>query len=262
MQLDTTRIAIRERGYLELLDLALQVIRAFAAPLATAFVVGVAPMMAFNAWLLAGYAEPPLDEPVSVSYIFFMLVLISIEAPIAFAPTTLYLGAAVFQEHPRPGRIARDFFASLPQLIVFKVLLGWLYAMFCWHYLSHVILLERTPMAADDPRARTTVRRGSDLHRNEWGELFGRSVFSVLIGSLLFFSIWLSIWALQGVLVNDFDWDNSMITIYYPLTLWTVLGFFNIVRFLSYLDLRIRREGWEVELMMRAEADRLTRELR
>jgi hypothetical protein len=29
------------------------------------------------------------------------------------------------------------------------------------------------------------------------------------------------------------------------------------VRFLSYLDLRIRHEGWEVELLMRAEGLRL-----
>ena len=48
---------------------------------------------------------------------------------------------------------------------------------------------------------------------------------------------------------------------YYPLALWLVLGFFAVVRFLGYLDLRIRREGWEVELMMRAEGARLERQL-
>ena len=46
---------------------------------------------------------------------------------------------------------------------------------------------------------------------------------------------------------------------YVPLAGWLVIGFFAIVRFLAYLDLRIRREGWEVELVMRAEAARLTR---
>jgi hypothetical protein len=30
-------------------------------------------------------------------------------------------------------------------------------------------------------------------------------------------------------------------------------GYLTVVRFLAYLDLRIRREGWEAELMMRAE---------
>jgi hypothetical protein len=38
-----------------------------------------------------------------------------------------------------------------------------------------------------------------------------------------------------------------------------VAGYFAVVRFLAYVDLRIRREGWEVELVMRAERDRLMR---
>ncbi len=44
-------------------------------------------------------------------------------------------------------------------------------------------------------------------------------------------------------------------------TAWLVVGYLTVVRFLAYLDLRIRREGWEVELMMRNEAARLTRQL-
>jgi hypothetical protein len=35
----------------------------------------------------------------------------------------------------------------------------------------------------------------------------------------------------------------------------------SVVRFLSYLDLRIRHEGWEVELRMRAEGAQLVRQL-
>jgi hypothetical protein len=53
----------------------------------------------------------------------------------------------------------------------------------------------------------------------------------------------------------------SIYTFYYPLALWLVVGYLTVVRFLAYLDLRIRREGWEVELMMRTEAARLTRQL-
>jgi hypothetical protein len=46
-----------------------------------------------------------------------------------------------------------------------------------------------------------------------------------------------------------------------PLALWMVIGLMTVARYLSYLDLRIRREGWEIELKMRAEAGRLTRQL-
>ena len=49
-----------------------------------------------------------------------------------------------------------------------------------------------------------------------------------------------------------------MIHVCFPATLWLVAGYFAVVRFLSYLDLRIRREGWEIELIMRAAANRLS----
>jgi len=40
-----------------------------------------------------------------------------------------------------------------------------------------------------------------------------------------------------------------------------VAGYFSVVRFLSYLDLRIRREGWEVELIVHAAAKQFERPL-
>jgi hypothetical protein len=83
----------------------------------------------------------------------------------------------------------------------------------------------------------------------------------MLIGLPLFFSAWFSIWFLGGLLADDWQWGGIVYTLYYPLALWLVMGFFAVVRFLGYLDLRIRREGWEVELMMRAEAARLERQL-
>jgi len=42
--------------------------------------------------------------------------------------------------------------------------------------------------------------------------------------------------------------------------LWTVVVYFTVARFLSYLDQRIRNEGWEVELFLRAQRERLTRQ--
>jgi len=43
--------------------------------------------------------------------------------------------------------------------------------------------------------------------------------------------------------------------------MWTTAGYLAVVRFLAYLDLRIRQEGWEVELRMRAEGTRLMEQL-
>ena len=57
------------------------------------------------------------------------------------------------------------------------------------------------------------------------------------------------------------QFDRIVFVVYLPIAMWTVASYFTVVRFLSYLDLRIRREGWEVELRMRTEAARLTRQV-
>jgi hypothetical protein len=52
MQFDQMRIAVRERSYLELLDLALVVIRAHAGAWVALSLLGLLPFAAFNYWLL------------------------------------------------------------------------------------------------------------------------------------------------------------------------------------------------------------------
>jgi len=45
-----------------------------------------------------------------------------------------------------------------------------------------------------------------------------------------------------------------VLLVFFPLSLWCVAGISVIIRILNYLDTRIRLEGWEVELSVRAEA--------
>jgi len=258
VELDRTRIAIRERGYLEILDLSLHVIRTFARPLTLALAAGVLPAMVFNGWLLAGYAQEDYEIGVPVSYIFWMLVLVLFEAPLVTAPVTLYLGRAVFTERPSLGELAGSLLERLPQLLLFQGLLRPFY--FPRRYLNEVILLDRNPLVARDPRQKSTRQRAAEFHHGEGADLTARAIFSMLLGLLLFFSIWSSIFALRAVLLSDLDWDLTMFTVGMPATLWIVIGLFTVARFLGYLDLRIRREGWEVELMLRAEGDRLVRQ--
>ena len=58
----------------------------------------------------------------------------------------------------------------------------------------------------------------------------------------------------MGMLLFKWDWGWMMLHVGIPACMWVVSGYFSVVRFLSYLDLRIRREGWEVELVVRAAA--------
>lgn len=292
MQLDQNRIVIRERDYLDILDLALRVIRVYAGPLALAFACGVVPAACLNAWLLADYAEYDFALGFPATHMWYMFLLVVLEMPLATAPVTLYLGEALFTERPRPSEIVGKFWRSLPQLLFFQLflrsllilalfswlllsaslavfvgvsafflLIAWSVFFVAWPYLGEVILLERNPMRRKTPGQMTTNRRRRLLHAGYAGELFTRWMGALGIGSLLFVSFWASLCLAGSMLSDEWNWSGTPYTFCFPLAMWLVVGYFSVVRFLGYLDLRIRREGWEVELMMRAEQARLTRQL-
>jgi hypothetical protein len=220
--------------------------------------LGIAPFAVLNYWLLAGYIEADFEWQSPVPYLFYMLVLIFWEVPLATAPATLYLGQTMFSEEVRPRKIAGDLLESLPQLLWYQVLLRPVFAL-TRPFLNEVILLERNPMRSGNVSAPSTANRSKAIHRGGDADPFGRWLGAVAYGGILFLVLWLSAYVVRAFLLSQWDWDLPMYTTYYPLALWTVAGYFAVVRFLGYLDLRIRREGWEVELMMRAEEARLTR---
>lgn len=271
MQLDKTRIAIRERSLLELLDLALRVLREHAGPLAMAFLAGTLPIALANHWLLAsGLPTDSIDSDDLVGYIMASAWLICWEAPLATAPLTLYLGQVLFVEKPTAGGVAADFAAMAPQFIWFQVVVRALLVLFVftipvlylgWPYLSEIILLERNAWRKRGPRGTSTASRAADLHSRQRGELFLRWMGSAAAGLLLIFVVWRSLWSLAQLVINEPETRATQWTIWLPVAIWLVVGYFTIVRFLSYLDLRIRTEGWEVELLLRAEAARLARRL-
>ncbi|MCX7428462.1 MAG: hypothetical protein NTW96_22905 [Planctomycetia bacterium] len=267
MQLDNTRIAIRERTFVDVLDLALRVVRWCAGPLAIALAAGIVPTFLLNAYLLSGYEEPDFELGFPIWYMIDVALLMLWEIPLATAPATLYLGQALFEERPSAGRIAGNFVRSLPQLIWYQVVLrvmvlfppAWLWLFAQRPYLNEVILLERTPLAQKTPANPSTGRRCRTLHAGRGGDLFGRWMAAVTVGALLAASCWGSMYLGGGFLLNEWEPGNGWFTHGFHLALWLVVGLFTVVRFLGYLDLRIRREGWEVELLMRAEGARLSR---
>ena len=103
----------------------------------------------------------------------------------------------------------------------------------------------------------STGRRTRALHAGMQAEIFARWVMALAFGGVLFASLFLSLIVLHDSLLGGrWSWQATFFVV--PLVLWLVIGYFTVVRFLAYLDLRIRREGWEVELLMRAEAARLS----
>ena len=246
---DRTLIQIRERSFLDLLDLALVVVRDRPAPIVVAAVAGVAPFAAFNAWLIQSQ-----DVPFLV-YVGLLLM----EAPWATAPVTVVLGGLMFGERPTAGRVVRALVAALPSMVLYQVVLrGLLLATVVLYpvlpgkltFLGEVILLERG-------RLGRVVTRCSTLSGRRGVDFFGQWVAQLVFGAVFAFSFWFGTGAaLNGLTTSELTWDepgmDAVSGARFHVALWGAVVFFAVARFLTYIDQRIRLEGWEVKLRLEA----------
>lgn len=288
MQLDRCRIVVREREFTQLLDLALRVARMHLRPLAIAWACGVLPATALwtvliglwtgvfavsdtiapsNIEYLARWLESP-DGAFAPGYLFFLAIAVYWTAPLAASPLTLVLGRLLFEDRPSTRAVAGQWLESLPQLLIETVVrrglwmltvVGTIVPAAMRSYAAEVILLERNPWRSKSGGV-STPQRIAGLHGYWFGTLFARWLASVVAAFVLTISFWLSLRVVCRVLFGpgELFWD---FLVFYPLSLALTTGYFGVVRFLSYLDLRIRREGWEVELLLRAEGDRIARRM-
>jgi len=265
VKLDETRIVIRYRTKADVLDLAVKMLRVYAGPIFRWLTLGVVPMFLFNSWLLADFRLYDYVWGFPLSYVLLTTLLVFFEMPLATAPLTLFLGQAVFLPQPDRKALFRDLRGSLGQLLYYQVLLRPLSAFY--PYLNEVILLERNPLRSKAPGVKTTTARSHELHRDESTDLIVNGALNFFLGLILFGAIWWSLAMMRVLFFGDWDLltgasvDRPMYTTYYHLLLWAIGGFTTLLRFLSYLNLRIRREGWDVELQVRAERARLSHQL-
>ncbi len=287
MQLDRTRITIRERTTFEVFDLSLQVLRTFVWPLLGWLLVGALPWAILNHWVLSEgeFFRGPYE--LNGSHTWWMLFLVAIEMPLATAPLTLYLGRVLFLESPTRHDILGNWLRSLPQMLLLQtwplvllllclssgdldlinfvlilIILPVLFYRCAFRpYLNEIILLERNPLRATKTSPISTRRRSKALHSWSRGELFERFLASLVTGLFLTGQLVCVAWGAKAWLSGTVGLSPLAYMILLQMSLWIVVGLFGVVRFLCYLDLRIRREGWEVDLRMRAEAARLSEEL-
>jgi hypothetical protein len=268
VQLDQARIAICERTWLENLDLALHVAGRHGGRLVASALAGILPFALLNHWLLGWQAgDVFLQENWGLTWYWAML-LVMIEAPLATAPLTLYLGQALFVDRPNGGRIARDLVSCLPQLFLLQVLLRtllivplitWIIPYVLWPYLNEVILLERNPLVGRPGQISTLARNGL-LHRGNAGEFFLRGLGTMILAPLLIVALYVTQQVLLELLLGV-ETGPVADAATFQAVLWIVVVYFTVARFLGYLDQRIRNEGWEVELFLRAQRERLTRQI-
>ena len=297
MHFDNIQITIRERGCLDLMDLALQVFRAHWARFLLAFACGAVPLQVLNHFWFhdladVNFQESELTEAGIWQLIGFVLCvaqMVFIESQLAGIVATKYLGSALFQEEPRILPVLRQVGRSGWRLlwcqgltrgvIVAGVLAAWSRTSnwsFFWlglltclivlmramrPFLNEIVLLENNPLLATKANSLTIGRRSYRLHSPSSGVLIGRWFCTALIGSALSVSVGGVFLFVSGVLFQEWFPGPFLIQMGVPLAMWIVAAYLTVVRFLNYLDLRIRDEGWEVELRMRAEAVRLEQQM-
>lgn len=269
MNFDDTHIVIRERGFAEVMDLALKVVSQHAGPLVMAGLTGVLPWAVLNGLLLNPMVHELDIWDESPGFVTFMVLLVAVETPLATALVTLYLGQATFMQAIDVRRLLRDFVGSLPQLlwhtftraVLAITFIGIALPYAFWPFQAELILLERNPMMGGRQKRMTTRRRSRNLHKASGGDLFGHWLAATAAGVLLVLALVGGLSAAVSQLAG-YDLTRRGVLLYlFPACLWATVCFFAVVRFLAYLDLRIRREGWEVELKMRSEGARLDRGL-
>lgn len=257
MNIDRTTIVVRERRIPELYDLALLVLRRHFWALWLLALIGCGPFLLFNWWLLSGSAS---DDWWTW---YPCLLLVAIEGPFATAPIAAYLGTALFDEQPRVGAALRQALARWWPLLLFGLYRGLLavFPLLLILYPPHgteVSVLERQSVGA-------TWRRAGALRTvwsSEWvthlliaGPLLALGVLCVIDATQTIVSL-----LMHADLLGDDDSTSAFIpgASFAPhLATWLVLTYLAVVRFLSYIDLRTRREGWEIDLALRRAARRL-----
>ena len=296
MQLDKTRVVIRERDTLDIFDVTLHVVREYWNPLIVTFFAGALPWWLLNHLLLRWMAiDDFAEEPILayLHYVVAMSLLITIEAPLASVFTTLYLGGAMFHNKPTYWHLVREAWILSPRWLVFQgILRGILPTMllivvlpregepYKWivqctlimavfgtgilrairPFLMEVILLERTPVRQKNPSTVTLSRRMSTLHVAASGDLFIRWFCAAAFAVALTFSILIMFWCVSWIVENGSKLGPFFVFIGAPAAMWFAAIYFSVARFLGYLDCRIRSEGWEVELQLRAAANRLVQQ--
>ena len=293
MHFDNIQIKIRERAFLDLMDLGLQVFRAHLPRFLLAFACGAVPMQILNhLWfhdlVAVDFREREITRTDTWQLMGFVLCvgqMIFIESQLAGIVATKYLGQALFHEEPRIlptlRQVGRTGWRLLwcqgltRGVIVAGVLAAWSRSSnwsFVWlgsltcliivmralrPFLNEIVLLENNPLLARNTHSLTIGRRSYRLHAPSSGMLIGRWFCSALIGIALSSSVAGVFLFVSGVVFQQWFPGPLLIQIGVPLAMWFVAAYLTVVRFLNYLDLRIRDEGWEVELRMRAEAVRL-----
>ncbi len=286
MDLTHTAIVIRERSTADLFDLALPFARRCWKHLLPAAAVGIVPLAAINAWICHPLISADRVWQDTIPYLTLMGLLLFVQYPLATALVTWQLGQYTFgqrqdwqtlfrQAGPHLGPLAllhglgRGVVPTMvlaawmthgddPYPVVFYLsLLGLLIAGVRSNrpFLTEIVLLERTPWRQRGHANLNVSRRSRLLHGVAAGPLTGRFVASLCVSLLLSSSLGMAAFVAWGTFTGQWYMSWPLAVVVLPAVMWLVAIYNAVARFLGYLDVRIRQEGWELDLKLRAAAE-------
>lgn len=248
MAVERTLVQIRERTYLDILDLTLVVIRHRPLTIGATAALGIAPWALLNWFIMAG-----VEEMRTVGHLWAILL----EAPFAMAPLTIVLGTLMFGGKPRPLRVLGTLLRHVIPMLVYQyvlrslllvsMVLSWLIPARLT-FMNEVILLERGKWRKAWPRS-------SNLCRDRGGEMVGQWFTQLFFGAMFVLAFWFAMGQVSDVVGGELtwgpsDWEDGT-EVGAVVGIWIALSVFTVARFLNYVDQRIRIEGWEVELRLK-----------
>lgn len=285
MRLDQSFISIRERATLETLDLAWHVISRHFWSLIGFLALGALPFAVINFYVSRSFTYDFRQNGL------FNMFLVYSQVQIGTLFVTSYLGQATFVGRPdwrvvvrsvlgRAGGLAylhgilRLIFpawmlligaALVSEIEASGAFIGFAIAILIVSMLvrcgrpfaTEILVLEMTPFRTTPTSSITYAKRSRSMHQGAFGDGLNLQWMGAIFSIPLLFAIYggLSFSAEMCGFPFEIEWMHSGVL--WQMALWLVAGFWTVVRFLFYMDSRIRQEGWEVELKVRAAAMQL-----
>jgi hypothetical protein len=222
-------------------------------------------------------------------YIWLMSLLVYLQAPWAGMYITAWLGSKVFEQFPSAKEVRNSLRATSgrrlwalgikrgPLLLVLSLLINWggnfsipfellfpigllllVGVMRTFRpFVPEIIILEQSPLKSKPDGGGIALSiRSSQLHAASTADPGGRSILTIFIVVPAAVAVFFTLMLVRSFVTVKIAWTWDVYVIVVPLALWIVMGICTVVRFLNYIDTRIRLEGWEVDLTLRAEAAR------
>ena len=291
MQFDQISIAIRERSNLEVFDLAANVLIRQIKPIMVLLFLNAMPFALLDYYLLSWMTDVSFSYELSIAYYFAMGALIISQAQLGTCLITIFMGRVMFLEDHSVKTVLRDFLKRLPyflysqailRLALFAVLAALITspkdneAAYSLAYLGlpgiafvgllvravrpyvpEIIFLEQTELKKQGDMP-SLSQRSQTLHMLASGSIALQFILMVVLTPLLLFavhSVFVMTDSMFSIRANS---DISLQPFYMTVAGWLVAGFCAVVRFLMYIDVRIRQEGWAVQLKFMTENSLLT----